>query len=184
MKLRILATTFLILATSSVLAKEVKQPFFLGCHPVGYTFTQNGVVVNPLIVEEQKQTLYLFHNRATTDIKIKADLLTDPNLIPALTIDLSGDNWATFATHKTGLSFACYNLKGEQVSCKDVLEICQYPRAKFSGGNNGTYWLAVNQSKFAARDEAVRKGVLLRNWYPGWQQPQQPQQLPTSATVQ
>lgn len=171
MKIRSLVIALAFLTTGETFAKDVKPQFFLGCHPVGHVFTEKGVVINPLVVEDQHQTLYLFHNRATSEIKVKADQHVDPNFVPALTINLSGDNWATFVTRKTDLGFECYNNRGEQISCKDVLEICQYPRAKFSGGNNGTYWLAVNQTKFAARDEAVHKGILLRNWYPGWQNP-------------
>ncbi len=169
MKLRSIAIALLIVATAPTFGKVLTRPFFLGCHPVGFAFSENGIILNPLTVEDQQQTLYLFHNRSIADIKIKANEQVDPNLVPSLTVKLNGDSWGAFATLKSGLVFLCYTDQGAQVNCQNVLEVCQYPRAKFSGANNGTYWVSSNQTKFAARDEVVHKGILLKNWYPGWQ---------------
>ena len=49
-----------------------------------------------------------------------------------------------------------------EVNCQDVVEVCQYPRAKFASHNQGNYWISTNRSKYGTRNEVIRKGILLK----------------------
>ncbi|MDQ2993762.1 MAG: hypothetical protein M3R00_02295 [Pseudomonadota bacterium] len=169
MKLRQCVLPLLMVLATDAFGKDMVRHYFLGCHPVGFSYANQDVVLNPVIVDEIGQTVYLLHNKSPYAIQVMADRIIDGSMVPALTSQINGDNWGAFAVHQPGFALACFSEQGARVSCQNVLEVCQYPRAKFTLANRGTYWLSRNKSKYAARDDVVRKGILLRNWYPGWQ---------------
>lgn len=160
----------LLLSHGAVAKKLDNNGFPSGCHAVGYTFTDGRLVLTPLKIEEYDQTIFFMHNVSNDNLKIKFHPTRNTELYPNWETNVNYSQWAAFATDKQGLQFSCYSQDygnyTHEVNCATALKVCQYPRAKFAEHNNGNYWVTSNKPKYTARNDAIRKGILLRGWYP------------------
>lgn len=160
----------LMVSQHAIGKKPDNKGFPSGCYPVGHTFIDGRLVLTPLKVEDYDQTVFFMHNVSNDNLKIKFHHTKGTELYPKWETKVSYNQWAAFATDKHGLQFSCsgenYSDYSDSVNCQTALKVCQYPRAKFAEHNNGNYWVTSNKAKYTARNDAIRKGILLRGWYP------------------
>jgi hypothetical protein len=148
--------------------KKPKRVFPHGCKEVGIEFHGKDLMLKPENIEDP-QTLYLFFNQTKNKVKMQYQSKEEALVSPEWRTLIKPRRWAAFAMNQTQMRFACYVVKGRkkrrkrvQVYCSDVLRTCHYPRAKFSLGNRGNYWVAENRSRNRAVRDAIRKGILPR----------------------
>lgn len=139
-----------------------------GCEAVGYEFKDMNAVLQPKQQEgeDSLQTLYMLRNASRNTLIVRNHVNKEAIVAPVWEATIYHNRWAAFATNKPLTKFQCQTQSRAQqktiIDCKDVIEICQYPRAKFSISNFGTYWVTSNQSQSGAIRQAVQKGILLR----------------------
>lgn len=137
-----------------------------GCEPKGYEYKDLALIFKPVGPTEKLQTLFLVHNISNYPVKLISQKLRHQAFAPKFKHIIDGQNWAVFVTNSSETHFKCvanngYD-SGAHVDCSQVLQICQYPRAKFAVHNRGTYWLAQTYSMKEAVRSAVKNGILLR----------------------
>ncbi|MBA2711145.1 MAG: enhanced entry protein EnhB [Tatlockia sp.] len=132
-----------------------------GCEISGFGYEQNYLIVN----QTGEQSFYLIQNRTTTPIELQRFETKEVFMSPSLTAKLDPANWAAFASDVANLHFQCFipeNETTKKVDCRDVLEVCQYPRVKFALSNMGNYWVSSNKTQSQVINESAGKGILLR----------------------
>ena len=139
-------------------AKTVKFP--KGCESIGYEF--NNKEVNFLTYQEQ--ALYFIYNPGQKIIKLSSGK-SESNIIDlGWCINLKPKRWAAIAINSEDLKMHCEleSISTSQLQrCSNAIEICQYPRAKFTLSNQGTYWIAKNDHLKKAMSKAIKRGILL-----------------------
>ncbi len=147
-------------------AYSAARKFPHGCRTVGFGFA-HGLLVLQSTNEDGPQTLYLIHNTAHEPIMMQQDKKKSEIFKSAYKNIIEPDEWAVFATDKNDLRMRCSTTfneeEGHQVSCADLLELCQYNRAKFGPSNGGNYWVVPSEpvQKTAVR-KTIKNGILLR----------------------
>jgi hypothetical protein len=147
----------LILGTHSVSASTFPR----GCEVKGFGYTQNFLVLNEL----GEQTFYLIQNRSNSQIELERYDTSEAFMSPLLQSKIDAQNWAAFASDEANLHFRCYqhsNSNTALINCNDVLDVCQYPRAKFALANMGNYWVSTNKSQPQVIKDATDKGIYLK----------------------
>lgn len=132
-----------------------------GCEVSGFGYSENYLVVN----ETGNQSYYLIQNRSNSAIELQRYETHEAFMSPPLTAKISPENWAAFASDIGNLHFQCLineNDSIKKVDCRDVLEVCQYPRVKFALSNMGNYWVSINKAQSDVINESTRKGIYLR----------------------
>ncbi|KTD30413.1 MULTISPECIES: hypothetical protein [Legionella] len=132
-----------------------------GCEVTGFGFNENYLVLN----ENGEQSFYLIQNRGNVPIELQRYETREVFMSPPLTAKLDPANWAAFASDVDHLHFQCFVKENEgnaPVDCRNVLEVCQYPRVKFALSNMGNYWVSTNKSQSQVINEAANKGIYLR----------------------
>jgi len=132
-----------------------------GCEVRGFGYSQQFLLLN----ETGEQTFYLLQNSSNKKIELRRHETRDVFMSPTLEAHIEPSKWAAFASDIQDLYFKCYSLEHSHktpVDCRDVLDVCQYPRVKFALSNMGNYWVSVNKSKNRVIKDAISKGILLR----------------------
>nr|WP_245614347.1 enhanced entry protein EnhB [Legionella massiliensis] len=132
-----------------------------GCEVSGFGYNENYLIVN----ETGNQAYYLIQNRSNSPIELQRYDTHEVFMSPPLTAKISPANWAAFASDIGDLHFQCFineNDTAKKVDCRDVLEVCQYPRVKFALSNMGNYWVSINKTQFDVINDSTRKGIYLR----------------------
>lgn len=132
-----------------------------GCEAMGHQFSDGKLLLNPA----GEQTLYLMRSFSRDHIELKRYQSQQSFMSPTMSAKLLPKRWAAFASDVKDMQFRCYNVskKDEQIiNCANVLQVCQYPRAKFATSNKGNYWVSVNKSLRNSMRDAINKGILLR----------------------
>lgn len=146
-------------------AEQTPREFPRGCEQTGYSFLDYHLDLKP-VVEQGDQTLYLFRNTLEKKIYMKYIEMSNAFMVPDWHTELSSDHWAAFATDKKQLYFECSIIDDKEqktpVSCKEVLHICEYSRAKFAEHNRGNYWIATDETLDDVVNKAINNGILLR----------------------
>lgn len=151
-------TVFIMAVFSNSMAADI---FPHGCEVTGFGFSQNYLVVN----ENGNQAFYLIQNRGSTTVELQRFETREVFMSPPLTAKIEPANWAAFASDVENLHFQCFikeNDSSVKVDCRDVLDVCQYPRVKFALSNMGNYWVSTNKTQSQVINEAVNKGIHLR----------------------
>ncbi len=144
---------------NSMAAKPNMLPH--GCEIRGFGYEQNYLIVN----QTGEQSFYLIQNRSNAPIELQRYETKEVFMSPSLTAKLDPSNWAAFSSDVANLHFQCFTNENEtykKVDCRDVLEVCQYPRVKFALSNMGNYWVSSNKSQSQVINESAAKGILLR----------------------
>ncbi|MFA5959165.1 MAG: enhanced entry protein EnhB [Tatlockia sp.] len=157
---------FKALGSVCIVAALVSKPslantFPHGCEVTGFGFDQNHLIVN----QTGAQAFYLIQNRTNFPIELQRIETREVFMSPPLTAKLDPANWGAFASDIANLHFQCFVRENDAAvtkDCRDVLEVCQYPRVKFALSNMGNYWVSTNKTQYDAINEAARKGILLR----------------------
>ncbi len=132
-----------------------------GCEVSGFGYNQDYLILN----ETGKQTYYLIQNHSDSKIELEHPASEEAFMSPPLHATLEPMNWGAFASDVKNLNFKCYKHIGEttaSVECRDVLDICQYPRVRFALSNMGNYWVSFNKSQNAIIQDSVDKGIYLK----------------------
>lgn len=157
---RAIVSVFLMTVLFNCVA-AVSNNFPHGCEVTGFGFDGSYLIVNP----SGNQSFYLIQNRINTSIELQRYETEEVFMSPSLSAKLEPSNWAAFASDVAALHFQCFineNDTNKQVDCRDVLEICQYPRVKFALSNMGNYWVSTNKTQSEVINESANKGILLR----------------------
>lgn len=132
-----------------------------GCEVTGFSFNDNHLILN----ESGEQSFYLIQNHANQQIEIERVIEQDAFMSPKLTTRFDPLRFAAFASDIQNLHFQCFTQTAGQrsvINCGDVLDVCQYPRAKFPLSNMGNYWISTNKSREQVIKDATDKGIYLR----------------------
>lgn len=155
------STKYLLLTAVLLSNLSIAGSFPRGCEVTGFGYNGTNLVIN----DNGEQTFYLVQNRSARNIELERVETRDVFMSPPLTAKLDPTNWAAFASDIQSLHFQCFNVEGantEKVDCRDVLDICQYPRAKFALSNMGNYWVSINKEQRQVISDSVAKGIYLR----------------------
>lgn len=142
-------------------AAAAPNPFPHGCEVRGFGFNNNHLIVN----DNGQQAFYLIQNRSSQPVELQRIENENEFMSPSLTAKLDPLNWGAFASDIQNLHFQCFIRENETtktIDCRDVLDVCQYPRVKFALSNMGNYWVITNKSQNAVITEATKKGIYLR----------------------
>lgn len=148
----------LFFVNSMVMAQTIYPK---GCEVSGFAYNQNLLVLN----ESGDQSYYLIQNHANVKIELERKDTEDAFMSPPLHAALDPMSWAAFASDVKDVNFTCYKHEMDNtavVDCRDVLEVCQYPRVRFALSNMGNYWISVNKSQKAVIEDSVAKGIYLK----------------------
>lgn len=140
---------------------DADSSFPRGCEVSGFAYNQNNLILN----ENGEQSYYLIQNRSEAKIELERHETGDAFMSPPLQASLEPMNWAAFASDVKNLNFKCYKHAAENTSivdCRDVLDVCQYPRVKFALSNMGNYWISADKSQNAVIQDSVAKGIYLK----------------------
>lgn len=148
-------------ALTLVITTPHAEGFPRGCEPIGFGFRNHYLVLNPT----GQQTFYLIQNRTEKTLRLQRHETRDVFMSPKLEVNIAEKNWSAFASDEVNLNFQCA-IKTEggvnEVMCSDVLDVCQYPRARFALSNMGNYWVSTNKPQNMVIKEAVAKGIYLK----------------------
>lgn len=150
----------LILASVCVISTQAAT-FPRGCEVSGFGYNSNNLILN----DNGDQAYYLIQNRSDSKIELERHESGDAFMTPPLQASLEPLNWAAFASDVKNLNFKCYKHQDENTSiidCRDVLEVCQYPRVRFALSNMGNYWISANKSQNEVIQDSVTKGIYLK----------------------
>lgn len=154
---RLISFGLLSLAITSAFANNFPR----GCEVTGFGFNQNYLVLNP----SGQQAFYLIQNKTNRPIYMERHETRDVFMSPKLEVNLLATYWAAFASDETNMNFQCFTKDNETLSpvlCNDVIDVCQYPRARFALSNMGNYWVSTNKPQNLVIKEAVAKGIYLK----------------------
>ena len=132
-----------------------------GCEVNGFGYSGNYLILNA----EGRQTFFLIQNRSKQTVQLERHETRDVFMSPKMQTFLAPSHWAAFASDEQNLNFKCSSKNEDTltpISCTEVLEICQYPRAKFALSNMGNYWVSTNKTQDLVIKEAVAKGIYLK----------------------
>lgn len=142
-------------------AAHATGSFPRGCEVSGFAYSQNYLLLN----DTGRQSYYLIQNHSDSRVELEHQAAEDAFMSPPLHATLDSMNWAAFASDIKNLNFRCYKHIGEgtsPVDCRDVLDVCQYPRVRFALSNMGNYWVSFNKSQGGVIQESVSKGIYLK----------------------
>ncbi len=133
-----------------------------GCEVTGYGFVDNDLVLN----EKGGQAYYMIQNRSEKKIELEHhNTNPDAFMSPKLENKFDPLRWSAFASDVENMHFRCYTQENDDrmlVNCRDALDVCQYPRAKFALSNMGNYWVSTNKPLEQVVKDTVAKGIYLR----------------------
>lgn len=132
-----------------------------GCEVTGFGYNGTLLVFN----EHGNQSYYLVKNRSNRNIELQRVETKEVFMSPPLAARLDSGNWAAFASDVPNQYFQCLYVESnnsQKVDCRDVLDVCQYPRAKFALSNMGNYWVSTNKDQRQIINDSAAKGIYLR----------------------
>lgn len=151
----------LFLTTAISVNSYSASPYPRGCEVVGFGFQQNQLILN----DTGKQTLYLIQNHSTHPISLEHITSSEVFMAPKLETKILPGYWAAFASNEANLHFKCSEQASDQTlesNCAELLDVCQYPRAKFALSNEGNYWISTNKPQSQVIHETATKGIYLK----------------------
>lgn len=146
-----------LLLTSSIQAGTFPR----GCEVTGFGYGANNLILNEL----GEQSYYLIQNRSDTTIELERQATDNSFMTPPLQATIEPSNWGAFASDVKNLNFRCYKHQDENtavIDCREVLDVCQYPRVRFALSNMGNYWISSNKTQNAVIQDSVDKGIYLK----------------------
>ena len=157
----IVLSVLLIKTANAVNPPNPPSSFPRGCEVSGFGYNQNNLILN----DNGMQAYYLIQNRSNDKIALERRVNGEAFMSPPLMATLEPMNWAAFASDVKNLNFKCYKHEGEDafiVDCREVLDVCQYPRVRFALSNMGNYWISTNKSQHDVIQDSVAKGIYLK----------------------
>jgi len=149
-----------ILSTLLCLPMPALADFPRGCESSGFGFDDPYVIFN----DTDQQTFFLIENKFHQPLLLERVETEDTFMSPKLESKLNPGQWSGFASDMSNVHFQCFTRSSTTptlVNCREVLTICQYPRAKFALSNQGSYWVSTNKPQTKIIHDASKKGILL-----------------------
>lgn len=145
--------------------KKNKIRFPIGCKQLGYKFDFYNVIFTPSN-KVYPQTVYFIKNISNRTIRMLHVHNGDEPYIVHVDGTIAPNRWSVLAVSEPKIKYVCTNYNKRKndhrvINCKNILDICEFPRARFGTNHRGTYWLAVNQSRRSAVRATRYHGVLL-----------------------
>jgi len=156
-----ISTALIISPLAFAATKPATSTFPRGCEVTGFGYSNNLLILN----ETGAQSFYLIQNRSNVKVELERLETSDAFMSPPLQAAIEPSNWAAFASDVKNLNFKCYKNQDDNaatIDCREVLEICQYPRVRFALSNMGNYWISTNKSQSAVIQDSVTKGIYLK----------------------
>ena len=154
-------TTMLIIGCMLTPSAIAATSYPRGCEVSGFGFSDPGLILN----DTGTQKYFLLQNRFDMPIELERVESDDVFMSPKLQCKLSTNNWAAFASDVQNVYFNCFSIVNNErmpIKCSEVINICEYPRAKFPLSNMGNYWISTNKSQQQVITDSARKGILLK----------------------
>lgn len=151
----------IVLSALLLSSAHAASTFPRGCEVTGFGFNQNFLVLNPT----GSQAYFLIKNNSDAQIELERQSASDAFMNPPLEATIDPLNWGAFASDEKEMNFKCYRRTENNtalIDCKDVLEVCQYPRVRFALSNMGNYWISANKPQNDVIQESVNKGIYLK----------------------
>ena len=148
----------LLVGSLLINSANATSAFPRGCEVSGFGYNQNYLILN----ESGEQSYYLIQNRSEGKIELERHDTGEAFMSPPLQASIEPMNWGAFASDVKNVNFKCYKHVDENTSivdCRDVLEVCQYPRVRFALSNMGNYWISTNKSQNQVIQDSVAKGI-------------------------
>jgi len=153
----------IIVTNTSFAAKKEKRKYPRGCENLGLTYKDDLLIISPNN-ESYKQGVILIHNTSSRNLEIEYFNPKHPKH-GKWKNSIKAKRWSSFAADKL-MHFRCKKVtkKGsDAVACSEVLDGCQYPRAKIPLHMNGTYLITNDTySRNSVVRKTIRSGILLR----------------------
>lgn len=157
----ILSVASVILVSTLPAHAAAPKKFPNGCREVGFEFKDGKLILNPVSEEGEIQTVYLVHNNSDNAVKFESEKLPGQVFAPNYKHTIDSNLWSSFSLGDPRVQFVCKS-DDATVNCNDVVEVCQYTRAKFASHNGGTYWIKKSETQSQAVRSIISNGVLLR----------------------
>lgn len=151
----------LLLTAIMVNGAHANSAFPRGCEVTGFGYEQNNLILN----ETGEQSYFLIQNRSESKVELERNDTSEAFMTPPLLAAIDSMNWAAFASDVRNVNFKCYKHVAENtatVDCREVLDVCQYPRVRFALSNMGNYWISTNKSQKDVINDSVAKGIYLK----------------------
>ncbi|HVT62480.1 MAG TPA: hypothetical protein VHD33_03220 [Legionellaceae bacterium] len=113
----------------------------------------------------EKPLIIMLHNLSDSDLWITHPV-NNPGAQAGFSSLLQKGKWSALALNRKNESFLlkCIESKPgheQQISCADVLAICQWPKSKIPGENTGIFWAAENMDFVPLKAYVERQGFVL-----------------------
>lgn len=154
--MRLIVLFFMLISSAHAVSS-----FPRGCEVKGFGYEGPYLILN----ETGQQAYFLIQNHAAVTVELERRAQENSFMSPPLHVSLEPNLWGAFASDVAHLQFTCYQHIGEEVSvlpCSQVLDVCQYPRARFALSNMGNYWISANHAQQDVIQESVAKGIYLK----------------------
>jgi hypothetical protein len=151
----------LLLSALIINTVNAASNFPRGCEVSGFGYNENYLILN----ETGDQSYYLVQNRSDAKIELERHETGDAFMSPPLQASIDPMNWGAFASDVKNVNFKCYKHMEENtalIDCRDVLDVCRYPRVRFALSNMGNYWISVDKAQKAVIQDSVDKGIYLK----------------------
>ncbi|KTD68357.1 MULTISPECIES: hypothetical protein [Legionella] len=151
----------IIFSAILISSAQAAGTFPRGCEVTGFAYAQNHLILN----ETGNQSYYLIQNHSDARVELERVNTEESFMTPPLHATLDPMTWGAFASDVKNLNFKCYKRIDEKttlIDCRNVLEVCQYPRVKFALSNMGNYWISFNKPQGTIIQESVAKGIYLK----------------------
>lgn len=148
----------LILLCALPMVTTAQEMYPKGCVPL---------VIHDAIpdIAHKKPTLFMMHNLSTNDLWITHPV-ADPGAQAGFSSLLQMGKWSALVLNHANKSFLlkCIESKPgheQQISCADVLAICQWPNSTIPADKSGVFWAGENMDFSPLKAYIERQGFVL-----------------------
>lgn len=129
-------TAFVLLGIS--IMAQAKEEFPLSCRVLP--------IDELVVLKAKQQQMVLFHNVFTNDVWITHPV-SDPGASAGWSSRLEAGNWSAFVVDKETFELNCIESRPgheQQIACRQVLQVCEWPAVKIPAENTGMFWAGEN----------------------------------------
>lgn len=112
----------------------------------------------------QKERLIFIHNMSKMDLYLSHISKDDPGVQAGWTSRINKNKWNVLKLGKKEMTFQCVEFKPgheQQISCQNILSVCQIVPAEKPVNDKGNYWVAENQSLSKILETVSSRGFQL-----------------------
>ncbi len=161
----IICSCLILNATAAKKPTKKTIRFPVSCKLMGYKYDLYNVIFTPSN-KKYSQTAYFIHNISNRTIyMLQVNDGSEPYIVH-VDGNIDPNRWSVLAVSDHRIKYICTNYDKRNndyrvINCHGMLDICEFPYAKFGTNHRGTYWLTLNKSRKAAVRTARWHGVLL-----------------------